>query len=101
MWLAKGVMNIYNKQAHLDTMMWTQRHKQIHILDPSVVTTLVQCECDVAPPPSYLCLPHLDSWNKELELTCAQNFELKIGTHVGIIVKERCAKNGEKRRTHF
>ena len=43
----------------------------------------------------------LDSWNKELELTCARNFALKIGTHVGIIVKERCAKNGEKRRTRF
>ena len=46
-------------------------------------------------------ISYLDSWNKELELTCARNFELKIGTHVGVIVKERCAKNGEKRRTRF
>ena len=38
---------------------------------------------------------HLDSWNKELELTCARNFALKIGTPVGSLVKERCAKNGE------
>ena len=44
---------------------------------------------------------NLDPWNKELELTCAWNFELKIGTPVGSIVKERCAKNGEKRRTRF
>ena len=43
----------------------------------------------------------LDSWNKELELTCARNFGLQIGTPVGIMVKERCAKNGEKRRTRF
>ena len=41
----------------------------------------------------------LDSWNKELERTCARNFGLQIGTPVGIMVKERCAKNGEKRRT--
>ena len=28
-------------------------YKQIHMLDPSVVTTLVQCDCDAAPPPSH------------------------------------------------
>ena len=44
---------------------------------------------------------HLDSWNKELELTCARNFALKIGTPVGSIVKERCAKYGEKQRSRF
>ena len=44
---------------------------------------------------------HLDPWNKELELTCAWNSALKIGTPVGSIVKERCAKYGEKRRTRF
>ena len=25
MWLAKGVMNLYNKQAHLDTMIQTAK----------------------------------------------------------------------------
>ena len=50
---------------------------------------------------SYEIVVNLDSWNKELELTCARNFGLQIGTPVGIMVKERCAKNGEKRRTRF